>query len=103
MLGDNPMMLTYHCIAHNVALVTSQAASEFHYLMEYQPVLTGLFLFFKTSAKRCDFPANIQYLLNEPTFKVTEVHEVRWMDTYTAVKTMYIAIDSLITYFTEHK
>ncbi|XP_006822333.1 uncharacterized protein C17orf113-like [Saccoglossus kowalevskii] len=50
MLRENPMMLNYHCIAHRLALVTSQAADEVSYLVEYQRIMTGIFYFFKASS-----------------------------------------------------
>ena len=39
MLRDNPMLLNYHCIAHRLALVTSQAANAVPYLVDYQNTL----------------------------------------------------------------
>ena len=44
------MIVNYHCIAHKLALVTSQAADAVPYLVDYQSVLTGIFYFFKVSA-----------------------------------------------------
>ena len=38
MARDNPMIVNYHCIAHKLALVTSQAADAVPYLVDYQRV-----------------------------------------------------------------
>lgn len=99
----NPMMLNYHCIAHRLALVSSQAAESIPYMKEYQETLTGLFYFFKGSANRNEKLKDIQTLLDEPLLKIKEVHEVRWMSIYKAVETVYRCLDSLISVFSTDK
>lgn len=69
-LRDNPMLLNYHCIAHRLALVTSQAANSVSYLVDYQNTLTGIFYFFKASANRVSKLSAIQDMLDEPKLKV---------------------------------
>jgi len=103
MLRENPMTLNYHCLAHKLALVTSQAANNVPYLVDYQSTLTGIFYFFKASANRTTKLADIQDMLNEPKLKIKEVHEVRWLSVYLAVKTVYQCLDSLITFFATDK
>ena len=100
MLRDNPMLLNYHCIAHRLALVTSQAANAVPYLVNYQNTLTGIFYFFKASANRVAKLSDIQDILDEPNLKIKEVHEVRWLSTYIAVSTVFRTLDSLLTFFT---
>ncbi|XP_033736369.1 zinc finger protein 862-like [Pecten maximus] len=103
LMRKNPMMLNFHCIAHRLALVSSQAASDVPYIKEFQETLTGMFYFFKASANRCEKLASIQSLLEEPTLKVREIHEVRWMSIYKAVESVYRTLDSLITLFANEK
>ena len=103
LLRENPMMLNFHCIAHRLALVSSQAANEIPYMKDYQETLTSLFYFFKASASRCEKLASMQELLNEPSLKIKEVHEVRWMSIYKAVETVYRSMDSLILLFSTEK
>ena len=103
LLLKNPMMINYHCLAHKLALVSSQAANNVPYLKEYQETLTGIFYFFKSSSLRHDRLENIQKLLDEATLKIREVHEVRWMSIYKAVETVYYCMDSLITIFSTDK
>ena len=76
MTRDNPMLVKYHCIANKLALVTSQAADGVQFLVDYQSVLTGIFYYFKASAVRTHKLSDIQTLLDEPTLKVKEVHQV---------------------------
>ena len=75
----------------------------FHICVDYQSVLTGIFYYFKASAVRTHTLSDIQTLLDEPTLKVKEVHQVRWMSVFIAVQTIYTTLDSLITYFTQDK
>ena len=103
LLRVNPMLLNYHCIAHRLALVSSQAVDSVPYLKEYQDILTGLFYFFKGSANRNEKLKDIQSLLDEPTLKVKEVHEVRWLSIYKAVETVYRCLDSLLSLFSTEK
>ena len=103
MIRDNPMLVNYHCVAHRLALVTSQAADEVPFLVDYQSVLTGIFYFFKHSANRVHKLIDTQAILNDPQLKVKEVHQVRWMSIYLAVETVYKILDSLITFFNQDK
>ena len=103
LLRQNPMLLNFHCIAHRLALVSSQAANSIPYLKEYQETLTGMFYFIKASANRTEKLSEIQVLLNEPQLKMTEVHEVRWLSIYKSVETVYRCLDALITVFSTDK
>ena len=75
----------------------------FHICVDYQSVLTGIYYYFKASAVRTHKLSDIQTLLDEPTLKVKEIHQVRWMSVFIAVQTIYKTLDSLITYFTQDK
>ena len=93
MTRDNPMLVNYHCIAHKLALITSQAADGVQFLVDYQSVLTGIFYYFKASAVRTHKLSDIQTLLDEPTLKVKEIHQVIWMSVFIAVQTIYKTLD----------
>ena len=77
LLRINPMLINYHCIAHRLALVTSQAAKDMAYIAKYQGTLTSIFYYFKASAVHTDALKAIQQVLDEPQLKVREVHDVR--------------------------
>ena len=97
----NPMAFNMACVAHKLALCTSQAADSDNvpFFKDYQKTLTNIFYFFKRSALRVGILKEVQEILEEPTLKVKEVHDVRWMTIYQAVETVYRTLDSLITYF----
>ena len=53
MQRQNPHMVNVHCVAHRLALCTSQAASKNSHLQAHQQILTDLFYYFKVKAVTC--------------------------------------------------
>lgn len=51
MKRENPHMNNVHCIAHKLALCTSQAADKIPHLKQHQQILTDLFYYFKVGNK----------------------------------------------------
>ncbi|KAK7505926.1 hypothetical protein BaRGS_00002648 [Batillaria attramentaria] len=94
----NPHMLNSHCIAHRLALCTSQAAKDVPALQEFQETLTTLYYYFKGSANRNEALSRIQELLETPQLKIKEIHSVRWLSFYTALDTVFRSLDALLTY-----
>ena len=95
----NPHMVNIHCMAHRLALCTSQAASSINQMQKYQTWLTQLFYYFKRSATREHELHKVQAILEHPTLKYREVHAVRWLSFYEALNAVYRTLDPLITYF----
>ena len=54
LLRENPMMVNIHCMAHRLALVSSQAGASVKYMKEYQEILTGIYYYMKASSCRID-------------------------------------------------
>jgi hypothetical protein len=79
LLREQPHLLNVHCVAHRLALCTSQAAEDVSALQDYQSTLTSLFYYFKGSANRVSELSQIQALLESPQLKIKEVHSVRWL------------------------
>ena len=61
LLRENPHLVNVHCIAHRLALCTSQGAKEVPALQDFQETLTTLFYYFKKSANRV-------FVVNVPLF-----------------------------------
>ena len=98
---QSPHMVNIHCIAHRLALCTSQAADSVPAMKEYQECLTSLFYYFKASAVRTSALTAIQDLLDEPNLRMKEVYSVRWLSFYQALETIFRSLDTLLTYFTD--
>ena len=101
LLWSNPHMVNVHCVAHSLALCTSQAAEAIPELKEHQQILTDLFYYFRASPKRAAKIREIQKLLEDPVLTYKELHSIRWLSYYSALQTVHRTIDSLLTYFTE--
>ena len=101
LLEHNPAIINIHCMAHRLALCTSQAADKVSYLKEYQQTVTNIFYYFKHSANRVHKVKAIQDLLEDPILLYTEMHEVRWLSFYKAVETIYSTLSSLLTFFSQ--
>ena len=66
----NPFLINIHCVAHRLALCTSQAAASVEYLKEYKDILTSLFYYFKKSSLRSSRLKEIEDVLQCPRLKV---------------------------------
>ena len=100
---ENPFMINIHCMAHRLALCTSQAANQVEKMEKYRQLLTDLYYYFSKSAKRVAGQKAIQGILENPQLKITEKHSVRWFAFYSALETVYRSWDTLVTYFANHK
>ena len=94
-------MVNVHCIAHSLALCTSQAAADIPALKEHQQTLTDLFYYFKLSSKRAGRIKEIQQLLEDPVLTYKELHAVRWLSYYNGLQSVHRTMDSLLTYLAE--
>ena len=60
---ENPFMINIHCMAHRLALSTSQAANQVEKMEKYRQLLTDLYYYFSKSAKRVAGLKAIQEIL----------------------------------------
>ena len=101
MKRKNPHLASVHCVAHKLALCSSQAADHIPALKEHQQILTELFNYLKASSKRAAKLKQIQELLDDPVLRYKELFSVRWLSYYNALITVYRTIESLLSYFAE--
>ncbi|XP_061170873.1 zinc finger protein 862-like [Saccostrea echinata] len=101
MQRQNPHMVNVHCVAHRLALCTSQAASKNSHLQAHQQILTDLFYYFKGSSKRQSKLKEIQNILDDPCLTIKEINSVRWLSYFSALSTVQRTVDSLLTYLAE--
>ncbi|XP_013384257.1 protein FAM200A-like [Lingula anatina] len=95
----NPQLIQLHCIAHQLALVSSQAANGVPYLKTYQEFMTNIYYWFKHSAKRISGLASLQDVLDAPKIRIKEVHSVRWFSFYNSLDALYRSWQSLAMLF----
>ena len=99
---DQPYVLNIHCMAHKLALCTSQAAESVIFLKKYKEALTNLFYYFKHSSLRTANLSKIEEVLNDK-LKIKEVHSVRWFAFYSALEAVFHTWSSLVTFFEQEK
>ena len=100
---DQPYVLNIHCMAHKLALCTSQAAESVTFLKKYKEALTNLFYYFKHSSLRTANLSKIEEVLNDKKLKIKEVHSVRWFAFYSALEAIFHTWGSLVTFFEQEK
>ena len=101
MLRQNPHLVNVHCIAHRLALCTSQAAENIPALKDYQESITSIYYYFKYSSGKQSRLAEIEKVLSAPQLKYKEVHSVRWLSFYDALQAVYRTLEPLLTYLAD--
>ena len=94
MLRKKPHLVDVHCIAHKLALCTSQAAENLPPLKEYQETVTAIYYYFKYSSCKQRKLAAIGKVLNAPQLKYKEVHSVRWLSFFDALETVFRTLET---------
>ena len=92
-----PWIVTNHCVAHRLALATSQAADQVPYIKRFKLILGQLYRFYEYSAVRTAGLKEIQDVLNDPRLKLTEAKYVRWLSHEKAVGNLSRCLPSVIT------
>ena len=99
MIKENPMLANVHCLAHQLALCTSQVASDIVKLKNYQQIITDIYCYFSKSAKHSESLKKVQEVLESDVLKIKEVHSVHWFSFYNALYAIYHLWGALVTYF----
>ena len=103
MKKENPMLVNVHCLAHRLALSTSQGASDIiAKLKNYQQTINDIYCYFSKFAKRSQGLKKVQEVLESDVLKIKEVHSVRWFSFYNALYAIYHSWGALVTYFASH-
>ena len=99
--AKSPHCINVHCMAHRFNLATSQASKDIPFIKQVESTLSDLYYHFggsKSGNRKCEL-AEIQKVLDDPVVKIKECHQIRWVAFYEAVKAVYLAWPSLMTYF----
>ncbi|XP_076113346.1 zinc finger protein 862-like [Mytilus galloprovincialis] len=92
-----PTLIANHCVAHRLALASSQAAAAVAYLKKFKAIVEQLYRFYQYSAVRMAALHHIQEILQEPVIKITEAKAVRWLSHDKAVQSIRRCFPSIIT------
>lgn len=100
---ENPFLIQFHCVAHKLALCTSQAAEGVPLLTKYKDTMRSIYYYFKGSHCRSDKLKAIQEILDSPLLKVKEIHDVRWFAFYDSLRVIYQCLEALAQTFNAAK
>ena len=92
-----PFLVSNHCIAHRLALACGQAANEVSFLKQFKDIIDQLYRFYKYSPVRTAGLREIQEVLNDPSLKLTQAKDVRWLSHDRAVSHLRQCLPSVIT------
>lgn len=84
---QNSHMLSLHCVAHRLALASSQAAAKHAYLVKYQDILNRVYTYFEQSPKNMRLLPDIQLILDQQRNKFIQVSATRWLSLGSSVST----------------
>ena len=72
----NPYLISIHCVAHRLALASSQAASEVSTIVKYRQTLSALYGHFSHSSVKSHELREIQQVLDDPEIKLKKLYDV---------------------------
>ena len=98
----NPYLVATHCIAHRLALASSQAAHTVPFLRRYQEIFDALFKYFHYSSNHLSKLKAIQRVLNEAELTMKVISDTRWLSFHGAVSAVLECLGSLNTCLVEN-
>lgn len=93
----NGSIISIHCVAHRLALATSQASSNVPYLSRFKELLSNLFYFYHNSSVRQSGLTAIQQVLGDPILRLKQAKDVRWLSHQAAVDALRRTLPSVLT------
>ena len=92
----NPYLFTTHCIAHRLALACNSAEKQVFFCKHVENIMKSVYSFFSSSSKRQETLRQYQTVLDHPILKIQQIHEIRWLSWYEAVKNLCLTIEPLM-------
>ena len=93
----NKNIISIHCVAHRLALASSQASQSIPYLCRFKEILSSLFYFYHNSAVRQAGLTAIQMILGDPVLRLKQAKDVRWLSHQAAVEALRRSLVSVLT------
>ena len=66
MKKDSPYLIDIHCIAHHLALASSQAAGDIPYLQRYKRLISSIYSYFSHSSNCQTWLKDVETVLDDP-------------------------------------
>jgi hypothetical protein len=97
MKEKNPAMITIHCMAHRLQLLSEKAANCVTYLVKYIAVLNTFAKALKFSPKLCRALKDAKDVNGESACKVKQVFFTRWLSFQDSVQALSSCISSVMS------
>ncbi|XP_071168230.1 zinc finger protein 862-like [Mytilus edulis] len=93
---QNPFIIKTHCIAHRLALASSQAANSINYLKKYQGTLNEVYKYYHHSCKHMSELKAMATIFDKAEKRFQEVFSTRWLSFEGSVSSLLHNFDILI-------
>jgi len=92
----NLYLFTTYCIAYRLALACNSAEKQVFFCKHVENIMKSVYSFFSSSSKRQETLWQYQTVLDHPVLKIWQIHEIRWLLWYEAVKNLCLTIEPLM-------
>ena len=92
---SNPEMIAIHCVAHRLALAVAQAGDAVPYVKAFKTLLYNLYSFYENSPVRTAGLSAIQSILHDPSLKLKQAKDHRWLSHEGACQTLRRTLQSV--------
>lgn len=93
----NPMIISNHCMAHRLQLISEKAANEVKYFVKFIGVLNQFAKALKYSPKLCRALESGKHLANEKAKKIKQVFFTRWLSFEESVDALTDCVGEVIS------
>ena len=92
---SNPELIAIHCVAHRLALAVAQAGDAAPYVKVFKTLLHNLYSFYDNSPVRTAGLSAIQSILHDPSLKLKQAKDHRWLSHEGACQTLRRTLQSV--------
>ena len=99
----NEAIINVHCVAHRLALASSQAANDVPYLVTFQDIVNRIYKYFSHSPNRTRQLKAMEEVLGQAERKFVNVSATRWLSFAGAVNAVVTNWEVLVSVLKEDK
>lgn len=99
----NPMMTSYHCMAHKLNLASEDAVHSTPCIEQHLEIINSVYVYFSHSSKRTNELENIQRDLKIKIRHLIRPTSTRWLSHDMAVDAVHYLYPALILYFSKER
>jgi hypothetical protein len=97
----SPYLVGIHCLAHRLALASSDAADDVPYVNDFKSHINKLYAYFSTSAVRHSKLEAMHEVMDEPALNLKSSTDIRWLSLNNAIQAIYRTYGSVVNTLAE--